>query len=494
MAEWTRGAKVTLFALVCSGAGIGLWHYVNPSAGTAGGYTVHAYLNDASGLATYSRVMIAGIAVGSIETIRLDKGKARIDIKVKSDVALYEDAQLAKRASSLLGEFAIVIAPGDTSQRKLRDGDEIKHVQEPITTDQVMNDLGHVADRVKVITDSLANTVGSEQGEQNIRDALQNLAQITEQLNATVAENRQAITRIIHNVDQISANSAPQINEILDNVRAVTADVRGLVAQETEGTGDDGKGGMVASVRDTLDRANRASVQLESALESINVAAGRLERGEGTLGRLSKDETLINEVQEVVEGVGDLVGGVSRLQTIVGLRNDFNFQANSVKSFFELRLQPREDKYYLIELINDPRGLTSVEQISVDTDNPNQPNHYREIRTVTRNSMRLSFQFARRIGPLTGRFGIKESTGGVGLDLHLLEDRFQLAQDLFGFGEKVIPRWRLALSYEFLKRLHLITGVDELLDSNRRDYFVGLQLRFLDEDLKTVLPFAPSGF
>ena len=26
-----------------------------------------------------------------------------------------------------------------------------------------------------------------------------------------------------------------------------------------------------------------------------------------------------------------------------------------------------------------------------------------------------------------------------------------------------------------------------------RDYFVGLQLRFTDHDLKTILPFAPSG-
>lgn len=489
MAEWTRGAKVTIFALVCIGAGYALWKYINPASGTAGGYTVHAYLNDAAGLATYSRVVVAGIPIGNIETIRLDKGKARVDIKVKPDIPLYEDAQLAKRASSLLGEFAIVISPGDESKRKLEDGDEITHVQEPITTDQVMNDLGYVAERVKVVSDSLANSLGTEQGEEDIRAALNNLAQITDQLNQTVRENRQSISRIISNVETISERSAPQVDQILDNVRVLTADVRALVAEDQ----GDGKS-AASSVRSTLERVNRASADLESAMRSVNTVASRLEQGEGTLGRLSKDETLINEVENVVEGVGDLVGGVSRLQTIVGLRNDYNFQANSVKSFIELRLQPREDKYYLIELINDPRGLTSVEQISVDTDNPNEPNHYREIRSVTRNTMRFSFQFARRLGPLTGRFGLKESTGGIGLDLHLLQDRFELQQDLFGFSEKVIPRWRVALSYEFIRRLRLVTGVDELFDSNRRDYFVGLQLRFLDEDLKTVLPFAPSSF
>jgi phospholipid/cholesterol/gamma-HCH transport system substrate-binding protein len=194
----------------------------------------------------------------------------------------------------------------------------------------------------------------------------------------------------------------------------------------------------------------------------------------------------------VVEGVGDFVGGIGRVQTIVSLRSDYHFLANTIKSYVALRLQPQEDKYYLIELVNDPRGLTTFEQIDVDTTNPNDPPHYREVRTVTKNSFRFSFQFAKRFGPFTGRFGIKESTGGVGLDLHLLNDRFELQQDFFGFGEQIIPRWRVALSYEFIRKLWLLTGVDNIISGDRRDYFFGLELRFNDEDLKSILPFVPT--
>jgi phospholipid/cholesterol/gamma-HCH transport system substrate-binding protein len=177
------------------------------------------------------------------------------------------------------------------------------------------------------------------------------------------------------------------------------------------------------------------------------------------------------------------------VQTVVGLRTDYNFLANTIKSYVELRLQPSEDKYYLIELVNDPRGKTSFEQQDVDTTNPNLPAHYRTTTTTTTNSFRFSFQFAKRIGPFTGRFGIKESTGGIGLDLHLLNDRFELRQDLFGFGEELSPRWRIAVAYEFIRKLWLLGGVDDILNSDRRDYFVGLQLRFNDQDLKSVLPF-----
>ena len=50
----------------------------------------------------------------------------------------------------------------------------------------------------------------------------------------------------------------------------------------------------------------------------------------------------------------------------------------------------------------------------------------------------------------------------------------------------------IALGYEFIRTLWLLGGVDSLLNDDRRDYFIGLQLRFNDEDLKAMLPFAPS--
>ena len=131
-----------------------------------------------------------------------------------------------------------------------------------------------------------------------------------------------------------------------------------------------------------------------------------------------------------------------------------------------------------------------IEQIDVDSTNPNDPPHYREVRTVTANTLRFSLQFAQSFGPFTGRFGIKESKGGLGLDVLLFEDRFVLRQDLYGFGEVVLPRWRISLGYEFINRLWLLGGVEDILSNSRRDYFVGGMLRFNDEDLKTILPFA----
>jgi phospholipid/cholesterol/gamma-HCH transport system substrate-binding protein len=483
MARITQAAKVGVFVVAASAGLYFVWRTVSKQVEGGGGYVVHAYLDDASGLATHSRVTIAGIPVGQIESIRLENGKARVDVRIRGDVPLYRDATLGKKSASLLGEYTVVLTEG-TKEPKLKDGDEVQVVGEDGSLDEIKKNVNDVAKLVKKVAEQLANSVGTEQGGENMRRILQNLADATEALNNTIRENRALIHSTLQHVDSITANGEPRIAEILENVRTITGEIKLLVAQAPDGKGGD--------VKETLERLNRSSKSLESALAHVDRIAERIDNGEGTIGRLTKDDTLVREAESAVEGINDFIGPISRMQTIVGLRSDYNFLSNTLKSYVELRLQPREDKYYSLEFINDPRGKTTITQTDVDTTNPNDPPHYRVVTTTTTDSFRFSLQFARRLGPFTGRFGIKESTGGVGLDMHLFNDRVEVISDLFGFAEEIVPRYRVALSYQFINRLWLLGGLDHLFLSTRRDYFIGLSLRFNDEDLKSVLPFAGS--
>jgi phospholipid/cholesterol/gamma-HCH transport system substrate-binding protein len=485
MAKVTQAAKVGLFLAGATVAAYVVYRTVSKEVGSGGAYVVHAYVEDASGIASHSRVTIAGIPVGSIEKISLEKGMARIDIRVNKDVPLFQDARMGIKSASLLGENVVILTPG-VQEPKKKDGDEIETMPEAKSVEDIKQQVSKIADLVQQVAQQLANSVGTDKGGENMRAILQNLADATDAMNKTIRENRQLINETIRNVNVITSKSEPQIAQILENIRVITQEVKVLVAQG-QGPGEQG-----GEIRDTITRLNNSSKSLESALAHIDHVAGRVDNGEGTLGRLSKDETLINEVQGVAEGVNDYVGNISRLQTVVGLRSDYNFLANTVKSYVELRLQPREDKYYMIELINDPRGKTSFTQTDVDTTDPRAPAHYRTITTTTTDAFRFSIMFARRLGPFTGRFGIKESTGGIGLDVHLLQNRFEIANDLFGFGEELQPRYRVWIGYEFIHRLWLLGGVDHMFLPNRRDYFLGLQLRFTDDDLKTILPFSGS--
>jgi phospholipid/cholesterol/gamma-HCH transport system substrate-binding protein len=486
MGRVSTTVKVGLFTLVAVIAAFAIHRFVDKTTGSRGGYMVYALMDDAAGLVQRSQVRIAGIPVGNIDGIRLEGGRARIDIRMNPGIDLYQDASVAKQASSLLGEFFLAIAPGTPGTRKLVDGDEIRTVVPNATTDEVLQNVADIAKKVQRIADAIANSVGTAQGEQNLRDILENLSQVTAALNQTVQENRDSVRNILSSVEEITQGGKADVREILENVRIVTSDLRTMIG------GQQAKTGETEEIRGLKDRVNTVSDSLERTLASLETVTGRLERGEGTLGRLSKDEKLINEIEDVAQNVNEFVGGLSSLRTIVALRSDYQFRAQTVKSYFELRLQPREDKYYSIEIVNDPRGLTRIDQINVLSTNPNDPAQYQEIRSVTSNALRFSLQFAQRFGPLVGRFGLKESTGGIGLDVLLLDDAFEVRQDLFGFGETVRPRWRLSLAYAFVQRLWLMGGVDDILSLDRREYFVGLRLSFDDEDLKSILPFAPS--
>ena len=487
MGRFTTAAKVGAFAFITLLAGILIYRFVSKSARQGSGYVVYALMADASGIAKLSQVRIAGIAVGSVKSVKLDHNRARIDIGINEDVKLYQDAAVAKVASSLLGEFYLALTPGTEGRPELKDGDRINNVVEAQTTDDIMRQVSDISKDVKQVTQALAASIGTDQGREDIKTTLKNLAAVTEALNQTVRENRESIKNILNNVERITNNGAPEVEKILENVRVTTNEVRQMMA-----AGQAGQPKSEGEIRQIIDKVNRASDNLEQSMKNLDGVTGRLDRGEGTLGRLSKDDHLINQVEGVVDDVGDFVGGISRVQTIVTMRTDYQFLSSTVKSYVELRIQPREDKYYLIEVVNDPRGLTHFEQVDIDTTNTNEPPHYREVRTVTTNSLRFSLQFAQSFGPFTGRFGIKESTGGVGLDTLLLDNRFEIRQDLFGFGEVVLPRWRISLGYNFVNRIWLLGGVDDLLSNSRRDYFVGAQLRFNDEDLKTILPFMPK--
>lgn len=219
--------------------------------------------------------------------------------------------------------------------------------------------------------------------------------------------------------------------------------------------------------------------------------------GKGTVGRLVTDSQIADNIEQVSQDVGDFVGGIARLQTIVGLRTEYNFLAQTFKNYVSLRLAPRPDKYYLIELVDDPRGFREETRTVIRGSNGTEWRD--EIRLSE--ALRFTFMFAKRLGPFTGRFGVLESTGGVGLDLNLMDDRLTLSVDVFDTRSNFYPRVRTRLAVAVYGRLlWLVAGADDVLNQAPAtagggafaDGFFGAQLTFNDEDLKALLLFGGS--
>lgn len=526
------GIKVGITVLAVALLAFAAFKFVAKNVGESGGYPVWALFRDATGLVDKSRVQTAGLVIGEIKDRRLQGNWARVTIKVKQDVQIWSNATLYKKSASLLGEFYLEIDPGTQFSPDALTGrpkeNYLLHGCEKRTGRHDCNQIVNVVEAV---------TIGDVVAQVNetvpvLRDILLDVRRVTEgplhdivkEVHEDIAKNADAAERMLKHIDDIALNvrdltggaSGQDLRQSIENVRQITENIKQLV-----GPAEAGKDGNAGLIRRDLEKFSQSLDKLNSSLDNVaritgdvrDLTAG-VNRGEGTVGRLLKDDAIAENVGNITEDVSGFVRSLTRLQTIVGIREEYNILANSYKTYLSIKLMPRPDKYYLIELVDDPRGSrtyshtlqavgTGGTQTLVNTD------------TWTRGSaFRFTFMFAKRIEPwgrfgLTGRVGLKEGTGGVGVDIDFWHQRFQLQIDIFDLMTERWPRLKILAALEVFKHIWLVGGVDDVINrsgsdpkpdgitcgpstpsswcSGGRDYFVGAQLTFNDDDLRNLL-------
>jgi phospholipid/cholesterol/gamma-HCH transport system substrate-binding protein len=492
-------ASVTVGALVLIVGIISykIIHYTSERSGADQGYTVWGLFRDASGVYEKSRVQTAGIAVGQIEKRELDprgSGKAKITIRMKPGIKLYENAVVAKKSASLLGEYYLEIDPGteqvmDHGQRHparvLKDGDQVLHVTEPTAMNDLVNDVGTLLPIMRDILEDVRKLTSGT------------ITNIADNINTLIETNSEVLERLLNRVDRIAANvegvtsaEADDVKASIKNVREITESIKTLI-----GTTQGEVQGTSGAVRGSIDKLQSTITSLDKTMKTIERITEKVDQGEGTVGRVLNDDTIARNVEDITEDASTFVRGVTRLQTIVGLRTEYNILSSTFKNYISVQLMPRPDKFYLIELVDDPRGFREVSNkttVSSITGTSSE-----QTVTVTER-LRFSLMLGKRIGPLALRFGIKESTGGVGSDLYLLDDRLSLSVDVFDMRTNKYPRIKPTLAGALWKRnVYVVAGVDDFVNLTRAragagggiDWFLGGQLTFNDEDLKTLLLF-----
>jgi phospholipid/cholesterol/gamma-HCH transport system substrate-binding protein len=430
---------------------------------------------------------------------------------VKPDVVLWSNASVFKKSASLLGEYYLEIDPGTeespepltghiVKNKKLADGDQIKNVVEATTVTDI---LVQVNETLPVLRQILLDIQKLTRGP---------IREIAESVKSGVDRNSAAAEKLLKDLDRIALDvksmtggkPGEDLRVSMSNIRSITEGVKDLV-----GKGDSELGQTGEKIRTNLDKISVAIDNLNHTMQNVADVSDKVKKGEGTVGRLLNDDTIATNVEQITEDVGGFVRSITRLQTLVGLRSEYNIIGNSLKTYVSVQLQSRPDKYFLIELVDDPRGSRSVSRTFTTTDDPSKPQTTNTETVTTRDGFRFSFQIAKRLFLLngrfilTGRFGIKESTGGIGVDFEFplsLTSRWfrtlELRADIFDFRTNILPRLKVLAAIEFFKHLWIVGGVDDALNDRGpgaggpltgRDYFLGIQLTFNDEDLKALL-------
>ena len=487
---------VGTLTLVMLAASYVLFQYTSERMSGAKGYRTYALFTNALGLYEKTRVLSAGLRVGQVEDRILDQdsGKAKVFVRIDPLIRLYENAVIGKRSASLLGEYYLDIDPGtpfiikdgkQVESRRLKEGDQIVNVTEPAEMGAIMDSVSTILPVLKAILDDVKGLTSGP-----IKDIANNTNDMIEKNSIIVERLLGRMDEIAATVEGITKSEADDVKVALHNVREITEGIKGLVGTtqgQVSGAGED--------LRSSLQKLQRSVDSLDKSLNHVEKVTGKMADGEGTVGHLINDDTVAKNLDSITDDVSSITHGIARMQTIVGLRTEYNYLASTFKNYISVTLMPHPDKFYLIEIVDDPRGYSTRSSV-LSQSSVNGTTSVNSITTTEQ--LRLTFQLGKRIGPVAGRFGIKESTGGVGLDLYLFDDRLMLSADIFDMRSNQYPRLAGRAYVALYKRMvYLLGGVDDVFNNVKTlglaggttDWFFGAQLVFNDEDLKSLLLF-----
>lgn len=255
------------------------------------GYPVYARFPWGAGLKPGQPVLLAGVTAGSVADVEYDpQGTVRVTLRMTRGFQIPKGSAAQSIAVGFFGDRAIAIEPLVGVTDMVPAGDSIKVVRSGATTDDIIATGDSIASDIRGITLPLRRQMTDSGGVQDVREILRSTSELTRQLNSVIlAQNRQ-LTMAMTSVNR-SLKALERTTAALDSSR-----VDSLQRDAGRATAN------VAAITDSL----------RTTMRSLNATMARLERGEGTAGKLLTDSLLYNDIRRLVIRVDSVTADFKR--------------------------------------------------------------------------------------------------------------------------------------------------------------------------------------
>lgn len=450
------------------------------------GYRLYVVLDDTNGLDEKSRIKIAGVEAGMVDRIDLLDGRAKITIVMNPDVKVYENAVISLRMSGLLGDRHLALTTGSSDHPLLRNGDNILNIRPATDIDMLASKLTAAASNIGELTNNI-NSIFGENERSAIKEAIQNLSVVTGTLKEIAETNKVPLNNIIARLEKFTEVLDEKGPGVMEDISELTSTINekapALIDDLTIAAKE-----LKEIMLENRDAFRDSMVNIRNISASAGVIAKRLERGEGTLGKLLQEDELYDSLNKVTTEAGKSMEVIGNLRTYMDFHAEYNTKDEESKGYFELTLQPRDDKYYILGVTTDPMG--SVETIDRTT------NGVLVREEIVESEVEFTIQYARRFDNIALRVGLMENTFGAGADYFFNSDAGRVKFDIWDMnGDEARAseaHARLGVDYRVFKFLFVSGGVDNILNSRRRGLYFGGGLKFEDMDLKYLLGSMPG--
>ncbi len=251
--------------------------------------TYYAVYENIDGLEEASPVYISGFKIGIVESIKLHPKKKdliivkfsieeKINIPVNSKAIIYPASLIAGKAIKL--DFS-------NNKQLHANNDTLIGILEKDLVSSLSDELIPVKNKIEDLVESIDAIliVFDEKRKENIQNSLQNIDNITSELNYMLDSDKSKLNKILSNVESIT-NNLNNNNEQISNILANFSRISDSLNQ--------------ANIKLTILNANKTLAEFSEISQRIN-------RGEGTLGMLINNDSLYNNLNNLAADLDSLV-------------------------------------------------------------------------------------------------------------------------------------------------------------------------------------------
>ncbi|HUV04384.1 MAG TPA: MlaD family protein [Armatimonadota bacterium] len=396
------------------------------------GYPLTVVFDDSMGLIEGSTVTMAGVKVGRVETITLDKEhRAVVRMKINRRYRVPRGSTFVLRVGLLVGEKTVDIVPNREAEGNLPPGARAVG-QVPVRIEDILPQTKQLVANLTEASESLRNILADKEFEEHIKRSLANVEMATARLDRTMCAIEGTVT-----------GQQDEVRAIVSNVQVASAGLRDLMGELGRFAKE---GRLQESLGETLASAQRAAASLDrtaASLEQLVTAPGFQEDIRQTA---AEARAAAKEARDVIGRFGRIFGRGPRLKPGIPTR----------QTSLEGVLRPDDGRFRAtlsatIPLQGD--GFLNVGMYDVGAGN------------------KLIVQPGQALNARSDlRYGIYASRLGLGLDYALSGRSFAS----FNLYDPYEPRLDVQAAYNLTDDVGVLLGVDDAFDDSK--FTLGVRL------------------
>ena len=429
------------------------------------GYPIYAVINDASGLSHKSRVKLRGVKIGIIDSMKLEPNGVKLKLLINKKVKIPLGSMLSVAQDNVLGGKYLQIIPSNSKEYYTANS-VIKKYLPSSSVGDVMTNINQAVNKVKILIDKLNNTL-DENTTKNIQITMANIKD----------------TSIL--LKDIMKNADKKLPILLDNANelVLTYKQSGDIIKQKLPSILNKTDSLMSKLNNLSDTLHTKLVALSNQYIKLGKNANKIleDNQNGIKQTVKSAKDFFANGSESFNKINKFIGGMQKAQIGVDIYSNYMANDDYFKTTANIAYMPTPTKYYILGV------TTTKDYTSKNAMVKNQSKAY------------INAQIGKRYYNLLLRGGIIQNTGGVGADYFMNQDRVKLTGEIYDFnGENDFrgnnPHISLRAAYLYLKHIEFLAGVDNLINTDARTFFLGVGVKFKDNDLKTLISGGATSF